>query len=127
MKLDKTEIKYSPVARTAQTSKIIFGSLGAPQLWLRKGCTDNFLAKVNKARMAGRNLALVTHSSCINSFNSELNIESSDVNFGLDENFGVTEFFTYAENIGEPKFLGCIWPEQWSSLGNSEYQDVEYE
>ncbi len=59
------DIWHSPVRRTAQTARILFGDANRPAPWLRRDCKTQMQAAIFDHWRPGRNLVLVTHASCI--------------------------------------------------------------
>ncbi len=116
MGMDNADVKYSPIERTTQTAKIAFAGRGEPERWLRKKCNVAFEDKVREAHVHGKNTILVTHSACMNDFDSNLTKADFDEDFGLDKNFGIVGFVEYAGGAAEPKVLGCVLPNQWTQI-----------
>ena len=73
--LSRTDVFNSPLTRTAQTEELVFGDLGEDQDWLYQ-CRESMLEDALRTKQPGRNLVLVTHSSCIARFEKALGYDS---------------------------------------------------
>ncbi len=81
--LHKTDIYNSPLARTDQTADLLFSTKSRDQGWLydcRK--EDTLLRDALANKKHGRNLVLVTHSSCIARFEDDLGFSSDTPEYG---------------------------------------------
>jgi hypothetical protein len=87
--LDKTEIYNSPLARTAQTEAIVFDDVGVDQNWLYE-CRNTMLRDAIAHKTQGKNLVLVTHSSCIDAFEKALGYDSDKPQYGTSLFFSST-------------------------------------
>lgn len=80
--LNKSDVYNSPLTRTAQTEDIVFNGAGTDQEWLYKCRRETLLDDVLKIKKPGRNLILVTHSSCIANFEEALGYDSDTPHYG---------------------------------------------
>lgn len=71
----------SPLDRTAQTESIVFGDRGFDRDWLFK-CKKSIFRDAMANKEPGKNLILVTHSSCIDSFEKSLGYASETPEYG---------------------------------------------
>lgn len=100
-----TDVHNSPLDRTAQSEAIIFDDVGIDQDWLWQ-CPDDVLQQALDTKQPGRNLVLVTHSSCIKRFKAALGYEDERPKYG-------TSVF-FAENPEGPlQVLGFLDAEDW--------------
>lgn len=104
--LSKSDIYNSPLSRTAQTEQIVFKDVGKDQEWLYR-CRETMLADALKSKMPGRNLVLVTHSSCIAKFEQALGYDSET------PDYGTSLFFSATEAPGSLAALGFLDAEDW--------------
>lgn len=110
--LDKTVIYNSPLTRTAQTETIVFGDMGDDKDWLYK-CRESMLNDALEHKVPGKNLILVTHSSCISAFEQELGYDSET------PEYGTSLFFTQGSEPGSLDVLGFLDADDWEmALGS---------
>lgn len=76
-----TEVYNSPLPRAAETEGIVFGDRGFDQDWLFK-CKKTIFKDALAKKTPGKNLILVTHSSCIDSFEKSLGYASETPEYG---------------------------------------------
>lgn len=105
--LDKSDVYNSPLSRTAQTESIVFKDVGKDQDWLYK-CRETMLSDALKSKTPGRNLVLVTHSSCIAKFEQALGYDSDT------PAYGTAMFFSASEKPGSLSVLGFLDAEDWN-------------
>lgn len=106
--LDNSDIYNSPLSRTAQTEAIVFKDVGKDQEWLFR-CRETMLSDAIKSKVPGRNLVLVTHSSCIAKFEQALGYDSET------PDYGTALFFSASENPGSLQVLGFLDAEDWDA------------
>lgn len=104
--LNNSDIYNSPLSRTAQTEAIVFRDVGKDQEWLYR-CRETMLADALKRKTPGRNLVLVTHSSCIAKFEQALGYDSDT------PAYGTSLFFSAIEKPGSLSVLGFLDAEDW--------------
>ncbi|KRW60964.1 lipopolysaccharide core heptose(II)-phosphate phosphatase PmrG [Pseudomonas sp. TTU2014-080ASC] len=105
--LDNADIYNSPLTRTAQTESIVFGDAGIDKDWLYK-CRESMLEDALKTKTPGKNLILVTHSSCISRFEEALGYESER------PEYGTSLFFTESAKPDELDVLGFLDANDWT-------------
>ncbi len=96
----------SPLLRTSQTSELIFPLAAVNEDFLYQ-CKDNFVQDALAKKVPGRNLVLITHSSCMDEVNSSLNYEEVDYDYGA-------AVFINVENDTQQQILGFIDSDDWS-------------
>lgn len=79
--LSNSDIYNSPLPRTAQTEGVVFDDRGFDQEWLFK-CKKTIFKDALAKKAPGKNLILVTHSSCIDSFEKALGYSSETPEYG---------------------------------------------
>lgn len=108
--LGRADIFNSPLARTAQTAELLFDG-SVEQDWLYQ-CEDDFLQAAMQRKAPGRNLILVTHSSCMDE--SEESLQLADVEF----DYGTALFISVGEH-GRKRALGYIDAADWDLVFGS--------
>ncbi|SDU33995.1 lipopolysaccharide core heptose(II)-phosphate phosphatase PmrG [Halopseudomonas salegens] len=106
--LQRADIFNSPVLRTAETEALVFADQGEDRDWLIK-CKDNMLGDVMANKRQGRNLVLVTHSSCIKRFQDALDYAEET------PDYGTVMFFSTADDPRSLQVLGFLDQEDWES------------
>lgn len=104
--LTVTDIYSSPLTRTSQTSALLFAEPVANEDFLYQ-CKDNFVQDALAKKIPGRNLVLVTHSSCMDEVNDSLNYGEVDYEYGA-------AVFMNVESATEQQILGFIDADDWS-------------
>ncbi|GAB3369562.1 hypothetical protein GCM10027514_01860 [Azotobacter armeniacus] len=99
----------SPLTRTAQTEDIVFNGAGTDQEWLSKCRRETFLDDVLKIKKPGRNLILVTHSSCIAKFEESLGYNSDT------PQYGTSLFFAEDSEAESLHVLGFLDSDDWDT------------
>lgn len=111
--LANTTILNSPLTRTAQTESIVFADVGADMNWLYE-CRDSMLSDALAHKAPGKNLVLVTHSSCIEAFEQALGYDSDT------PTYGTSLFFSADAPPGSLKVLGFLDADDWDiAVGHS--------
>lgn len=112
--LEQADIYNSPLARTDQTADLLFSSRSTDQGWLyncRK--EDTFLRDALSNKKPGRNLVLVTHSSCIARFEDDLGFSSNTPEYG-------TAIFLAADARSKDiRLLGFVETDDWDEVIHS--------
>lgn len=109
--LDQTDIYNSPLARTDQTADLLFSTRSTDQGWLydcRK--EDTLLRDALSNKKPGRNLVLVTHSSCIARFEDDFGF-SSDT-----PAYGTAIFLSVKPRPEAIRLLGFVDVEDWDEV-----------
>lgn len=104
--LTATDIYSSPLTRTSQTSALLFADPVENEDFLYQ-CKDNFVQDALAKKIPGRNLVLVTHSSCMDEVNESLNYNEVDYEYG-------TAVFINVESDTQQQILGFIDADDWS-------------
>lgn len=107
-----TDVYYSPTLRTTMTAMIAIHQEMSEAEWLVDSCRVNFPDNVRQAKTAGRNLLLITHSTCINSFEDSTGELLSTFNAGNDRFYGASLMYLF-EPDGKATSIGCILPDNW--------------
>jgi hypothetical protein len=106
------DVRYSPAVRTRMTAEIAFAS-GQPSKWLLEDCKIGLMNKIKDNKVAGMNLLLISHSSCLNALEDENRNPLLIFDAGRDKYLGVTVLVNLKDKNQED-VLGCILPSQWS-------------
>lgn len=104
--LAATDVYSSPLTRTSQTSALLFANPTANEDFLYQ-CEDNFMQDALAKKIPGRNLVLVTHSSCMDEVNDSLAYAEVDYAYGA-------AVFLQVESATEYDLLGFIDADDWS-------------
>lgn len=108
--LDKADIYFSPMTRTAQTSELLFDQARV-QDWLYqcRRAGDLFDSAIRN-KVPGRNLVLVTHSSCIDKFENAFGFDSEVPQYG-------SSIFVHADDEPiKPRLIGFVDPDDWDRV-----------
>lgn len=116
LSLDDALIYFSPVKRTRQTAELSFPGLGSARSWLREGCKENLYRDMPEAKSAGRNLILITHSTCIEALADDRGQVLSDVDFGDVRSYGVALFLVVDGGTGALHPLGYLLADDWEAV-----------
>jgi len=106
-----TDVFSSPLVRTVQTSSFMFGKSVATQDWL-KSCKATLQHDMLAHKAAHRNLLLVTHSTCINELQDDLNRGGAH----YDSAYTSALFVAVDSQTGKPKVLGYMNADGWAKL-----------
>lgn len=109
--VDRAAVYNSPMTRTDQTADILFGGYSSDRGWLNK-CrkSDSLLKDVMHFKQPGKNLVLITHSTCIARFEEALGF-SSDT-----PDYGASIFLTTEPGAEHPRILGYLDVEDWDRV-----------
>lgn len=88
----QTTIYNSPVKRTIQSAKFMFGPRSITKTWLREGCKEHLLDNILKYKEEDKNLILVTHSTCIDALGEEQGNDLFDMSLHGEETYGGSFF-----------------------------------
>ena len=106
--LGKADIYHSPAQRTAETSELLFVGSGEARDWLLDCKEEDALYnRALKEKKPGRNLILVTHSSCIEEFEESLG-HSSDT-----PDYAATLFLVNSDSTKNSDLLGFVDANDW--------------
>lgn len=103
--LTATDVYSSPLTRTSQTSTLLFAEPTANEDFLYQ-CTDDFVQNALAKKIPGRNLVLVTHSSCLDEVNETFAYAEVDYKYGAAVILNV-------ESVTEKNILGFIDADDW--------------
>jgi phosphohistidine phosphatase SixA len=103
--LATSDIYSSPLTRTSQTSALLFSEPTAHEDFLYQ-CKDDFVKEALARKIPGRNLVLVTHSSCMDEVNESLSYAEVDYKYGA-------AVFLNVESETEQQILGFIDTDDW--------------
>lgn len=106
--LGNADIYNSPLKRTAQTESIVFDDIGGDEDWLYQ-CRETMLSDALAHKAPGKNLILVTHSSCIAAFEQALGYDSDT------PAYGTSLFFTPGAEPGSLDVLGFLDANDWAA------------
>ena len=107
--LSNADIYNSPLKRTAQTAQLMFNQTTEKQDWLYQ-CNGAFMSEVLQRKVTGRNLILVTHSSCIDEVEAALGLSESD------PDYGGSLFISTSEDKTQNKAIGYIDADDWDDV-----------
>jgi hypothetical protein len=98
-----------PLARTAQTSQVVFNRAEPDQDWLYGG-REQMLESMMQRKVSGRNLIQVTHSGCIQALQEELGYRGDQPAYG-------SALFIAAHPAGnQPLPLGFLEMDDWGTV-----------
>lgn len=103
--LESADIYSSPLTRTSQTSALLFANPTVNEDFLYQ-CQDDFVDQALSKKTPGRNLVLVTHSSCMDEVNEKLKYGDTDYEYGA-------AVFLNVESATEQNILGFIDSDDW--------------
>lgn len=108
--LANTALLSSTELRTRQTAQFIFNKPLATQQWLND-CDGHFADVALSHKQPGQNLALVTHSGCIDQLERQLHVPG-----GQRSSAYASALFVAVDGHGKPHILGQTNAEQWPRL-----------
>ena len=114
----ETIIYNSPVKRTTQTARFMFGDDSETQSWLRKGCKKNLYNDILKNKQDGQNLILVTHSTCIDKLGEEQNKKLVEMDIHDESTYNATIFLIANDQTEELETVGYLFAEDWDKAFN---------
>ncbi|WPP01168.1 histidine phosphatase family protein [Pseudomonas sp. HR96] len=109
MGMDKAEVLTSPLTRTAQTAQAMFNQAGREQNWL-VDCNVDMAADIKAHKVSGRNLVLVTHSGCIDKFETAMGFPHAK-----DSEYTSSLFVTQGAD-GKLQVLGVVNVQDWPKV-----------
>ncbi|MFB3107289.1 MAG: histidine phosphatase family protein, partial [Pseudomonadales bacterium] len=105
------QIYTSPVKRTAQTARFIFGDNHSKADWLGRACKNEMYDQVLSNKKPGENLFLVTHSNCIMDFGEADGRDLVSLDLHDFESYGIVFFFSMGADLrGKGHLLPSDWP-----------------
>jgi phosphohistidine phosphatase SixA len=123
LNLDETDIFNSPVKRTAQTAKFIFGNSSIEKPWLVDDCNGNLLSDIFEYKENDKNMVLVTHSSCINNLEDPEGKKMIHLRENGQQTYGVTIFLAVDQKASQAHVLGFLFPDDWQAIRNRTMPD----
>ncbi|PCR94649.1 histidine phosphatase family protein [Pseudomonas allokribbensis] len=109
--MQQAQVFTSPLTRTVQTARAMFGQDATAQIWL-ESCGSSLRNDVVAHKVAQRNLVLVTHSGCISDFEKQTGFPHA-----IAADYGST-LFVRIDDKGQLKVLGIMNADAWSQLKN---------
>jgi phosphohistidine phosphatase SixA len=109
MGMKNTDVLNSPLTRTAQTARYMFGNESVSQEWLAT-CGQTLRDDVSAHKVAHRNLVLVTHSGCISDFESQMGFKHAP------SSEYASSLFVSINAAGQPQVLGIVNAQDWQSV-----------
>ena len=113
--LSRTDVYNSPLTRTAQTESLVFNDVGMDEDWLYR-CKERMLDDALEHKVPGKNMVLVTHSSCISAFEKSLGYDSDT------PEYGTALFFSKSEDSDSLQVIGFLDADDWKSALNDQAQ-----
>lgn len=114
LSLKNATIFNSPVKRTSQTAKFIFGRASIAQSWLRDDCREGFLDDIFEYKEDGKNMVLVTHGTCINYLQDSDGEKLIALDADARETYGITIFLVIDSLAKQAHVLGFLYPDAWT-------------
>lgn len=116
---EQTTIIYnSPVKRTDQTAELMFGEATEEQAWLREGCKENLYSDIFKYKQEGKNLILVTHSTCIDRLGELEDNKLVQMDIHDKSTYNSSIFMTVNAQEQEAYVLGYLFADEWDQAFN---------
>ena len=106
-------IYNSPVKRTDQTAEFMFGEKSSDQKWLRDGCKDNLLNDIFDKKEDGKNLILITHSTCIDALGEKEGKKIIELEIHEEETYSASFFLAIDKEEQRIHVLGYMFAEDW--------------
>ncbi|GLX12575.1 histidine phosphatase family protein [Pseudomonas straminea] len=113
--LTRTDVYNSPLTRTAQTESLVFNDVGMDEDWLYR-CKERMLDDALEHKVPGKNMVLVTHSSCISAFEKSLGYDSDT------PEYGTALFFSKAADSDSLQVIGFLDADDWKSALSDQAQ-----
>ncbi|MBE0575571.1 MAG: histidine phosphatase family protein [Desulfuromonadales bacterium] len=112
------DIYNSPVKRTQQTAQFMFGRSSIDKNWLVDDCRSKLLGDIFDNKENGRNMVLVTHSTCINNLKDPDGKTLINLHEIEKETYGITIFLAVNKHSKQAYVLGYLGPNDWSKVAN---------
>lgn len=107
--MERAEVLSSPLTRTAQTARFMFGQDAMAQDWLEV-CGPTLRNDVVAHKNAGHNLVLITHSGCISDFEKQTGFPHA-----VAAEYG-SALLVRIDSQGALKVLGIMNAESWLQI-----------
>lgn len=114
--LNNAIIYNSPVKRTYQTAKFMFGELSSNKMWLRKGCKVNLLKNIYETKKINENMILITHFTCMDKLGESQGAKLIDIDIDDSGMYGITVFVTINKESNQAYILGYLLISDWGGL-----------
>lgn len=114
--LNRLQIVSSEALRTRQTAEVIAGHPVPTADWAGD-CDTGFSQAALAHKRPGENLAVVTHSGCIDHFERTAGIAAGERSSAYTE-----ALFIAVDGVHSPRILGSVAPSQWQSLAREQRQ-----
>lgn len=116
---NRTIVVYnSPVKRTHQTADLMFGEKATSQDWLREGCKENLYEDIFKYKEEGKNLILVTHSTCIDKLGEAQNNDLVVMDIHDMSTYNSSIFLAVSKEEKNAYTLGYLFADEWDKAFN---------
>lgn len=109
--MEQVDVVSSPITRTAQTSRFMFGKDAVAQDWLAT-CGASLRNDVVAHKRTHHNLLLVTHSGCISDFEAQTGFKHAPTS-----EYG-SALFIGIDASGELQVLGFLNADDWPAVLN---------
>lgn len=114
---DQETIFYnSPFKRTNQTAYFMFGTLSVDQKWLIENCKDNLYQEIFNHKEKGKNLVLITHSTCIDKLGEKEGNDLLSIDILDDKTYGISIFLAVDKDAMRAHVLGYLYPRDWEKV-----------
>jgi hypothetical protein len=115
--LQHVTVYNSPALRTSQTAVLAFPGLSESPAWLREDCRDDLYHAILRFKEQGRNLILVTHSTCIRKIRDERGEPLLHIDFRDPRSYGVSVFLAVDQREDRLYPIGYLRAEDWAAAG----------
>jgi phosphohistidine phosphatase SixA len=112
------DIYNSPAKRTLQTAKFMFGQSSIDKNWLGEDCRSKLLGDIFDNKENGKNMVLVTHSTCINNLKDQDGKTLINLHDAEKETYGITILLAVNQHSKQAHVLGYLGPNDWSEVTN---------
>ncbi len=106
-------IYNSPILRTKQTAKFMFGDKTTDQKWLREGCKTHLLDNIFKFKPAQQNMVLITHATCIDRLGKTAGQKLINMKITHNDTYGISFFLAIDKEKKKAYVLGYLMPNEW--------------
>lgn len=113
---DRVTVYNSPIKRTDQTADIIFSDKSADKKLLREHCKQDIYDDVLALKEEGKNLILVTHSTCIDNLGEKQNNKLFNFDIHDKSTYGGSFFLSVDSEKEELHALGYFPAEEVDHL-----------
>ena len=114
--LKTADILNSPVKRTRQTARFLFGETSQEASWLRKRCKTEMQQQILAHKQEGRNMILVTHATCMQHLKDSRGQPLIDKSTLDDDGYGIAWFLATDDSKAGLRALGFLRSGDWQKL-----------